>query len=152
MSPEPHREQWSRVLRWQQRVRVALTPPCAAPNDAMDLCLALFMNIYHLRDWLVATDPTLQAKVASRVHGSRALSLARDLCNGSKHMTLTSASVDARFLTAMEYVPQPVSGQPGPTYRLVMLTDGEKVEMATLAEQCIESWRSFMIAHGLHVP
>jgi hypothetical protein len=67
-------------------------------------------------------------------------------------MTLTSASVDARFLTAMEYVPQPLSGPPGPNYRLMMLTDDERIEMATLADQCIESWRSFMTAHGLYVP
>jgi hypothetical protein len=152
MSPEPHREQWSRVLRWRERVQVALTPPCATPNDAMDLCLALFMNIYHLRDWIAATDTTLRSAISSHVHGSRPLSLARDLCNGSKHMTLTSASVDAHFLTAMEYIPQPLSGEPGPAYRLMMLTDNEKIEMAILADQCIDSWRSFMSTHGLHVP
>lgn len=152
LSPQPHREQWSRVLRWRERMRAAMTPPCADPNEAMDFCLAFFMNAYHLRDWLQATDPALKPAIASYVHGSRALSLARDLCNGSKHMALKSASVDAHFLTAMEYVPQPLSGEHGPNYRLTMLTDTDRMEMGTLADQCIESWRSFMTAHGLPIP
>jgi hypothetical protein len=34
----------------------------------------------------------------------------------------------------------------------MMLTDGEKVEMASLADQCTAVWRSFMAAHSLHSP
>lgn len=152
MSPEPHREQWARVLRWRERVRVALSPPCADPNDAMDLCLALFMNVYHLRDWLKATDADLGGAVDEHIRRSRPLSLARDLCNGSKHLRLTDASIDARFLTAMEYEPAPLTGEAGPSYRLMMLTNEDRMEMGELADQCIESWRSFMHAHGLHIP
>jgi hypothetical protein len=152
LSPAPHREQWSRVLRWRERVRVALSPPCANPDDAMDMCLALFMNLYHLRDWIKSTDATLDRAINAHVRSSRPLSLARDLCNGSKHMSLTSASVDARFLTAMEYLPPPLSGEDGPSYRLMMLTTTERIEMGELADLCIESWRSFMAAHNLHSP
>ena len=46
----------------------------------------------------------------------------------------------------------PLSGEPGPTCRLMMLTDGEKIDLGTLADQCVESWRSLMTMHDLHVP
>lgn len=130
-----------------------MTPPNAGPNEAMDLCLALFVNVYHLRNWILGTDPTLRSAVDKYVQESQALGLARDLCNGAKHLTLTRASVDARFLTAVEYVPPPLKGpNTGPTYRLLMLTDRGKVDMASLADTCIESWRVFMAAHGLWMP
>jgi len=118
----------------------------------MDFCLALFMNIYHLRDWIQGTQPELGPLLATHVHESWDLRLARDLCNGSKHLNLTHASVDPRFLTAMEYQPPSLSGAPTPPYRLLMLTDSEKVELPALADRCINSWRAFMTAHGLHVP
>jgi hypothetical protein len=118
----------------------------------MDFCLALFMNLYHLRDWIQATKPELQPLIATYVRESRDLRLARDLCNGSKHLSLNRASVDPRFLTAMEYQPPSLSGEPTPSYRLLMLTDSEKVELPALADRCIDSWRAFMTAHGLHVP
>lgn len=149
-SPQPHREQWARVLRWHERLRIIMREPQADPNDAMDVCLALFVNLHHLGEWITGTDPSLKPAVRSHVHGTPALQLARDLCNGSKHLTLTSASVDPRFLTAMEYVPPPLAGEPdGPGYRLMMLTDEARIDMLTLAGEAIESWRRFLDAHGL---
>jgi hypothetical protein len=144
VNPEPHLEQWRRVLRWRERLRGKRAQLNADPNDEMDVCLALFLNLYHLRDWILAADPTLDAALAEYVHTNRALCLAHDLCNGSKHMRLTSPKVDSEYLTAMEYDPQSEIA-----YRLVLLADGQKFELLALADECIELWRRFLEGRGM---
>lgn len=78
-------EQWHRVERWKVRCD-------ESPN--LDFYEAFFINSYHLKDWL-----TQWLKINNR-HGliklinkdfkyKDELKCLKDLCNGSKHFTLT---------------------------------------------------------------
>jgi hypothetical protein len=107
--------------------------------------LALFFRLYHVGDWIKATDPTLASAVTEHVRRNHALRLARDLANGSKHLTLTSPYVDPHILTAREYAPAPLH----PGYRLVMLAGGENIDMLDLADRCVAAWREFLREHAL---
>jgi hypothetical protein len=149
LADRPYLEQWARMLRWRRRLGQLMRQRMAEPNDAMDFALALFITLYHVGDWLKATDPKLRSAVNEHVRRNRPLRLARDLANGSKHLTLTCASVDPHFLTAREYAPARLGETPHPGYRLVMLADGENIDMLDLADRCVAVWREFLREHTL---
>ena len=147
LQEKPYLEQWERIYRWHGRLCSAFSKVDTDADDAMDVCLALFMNIYHLRDWIMAYQSSLKPHLNSLFDANRCLQLARDLCNGSKHLQLNPSrvSVDANFLTCREYVPPPISGkQIGPHYKLLMLADGDKTDLFEMAHECIQSWGRFM--------
>lgn len=149
LAERPYIEQWARVLRWRERLRELMRQRMADPNEAMDFALALFITLYHVGDWIKATDPTLERAVTEHVRRNHALRLARDLANGSKHLTLTTPSVDPHILTAREYAPAPLDRTPHPGYRLVMLAGGENIDMLDLADRCVAAWREFLREHAL---
>jgi hypothetical protein len=109
----------------------------------MDVCLAFFTNLYSVRDWLTKSDASLTQPIADLFHQNQCLQLSRDIANGSKHLTLSRASVDGHYLTAREYVP-PLVGGGEPSYALVILADGEKFDALALAKECVGAWQTFL--------
>jgi hypothetical protein len=144
--PHPCQEQWERILRWQERLHHA----GGSPDEAVDIALALFVCIHHMREWVLATDAALRPSLNRLFRESRELQLVRDLANGSKHHTLTDPSVDADHFTALEYIPPPRPFN-APTHRLVLCADGKKRDLLPLASQAVEVWGVFLRREGLLV-
>lgn len=131
--PAAHLIQWERVLRWRQRTVAAL----ARDTEPIDFLLVLFTNIFQMRDWMAASMPTWHADVAN-LFTSAELALARDLANGSKHMVVTSPSIDASAGVAREYAGQ------GEIKHVVPRPGGQNTEALPLADACIAQIADFL--------
>lgn len=128
--------QYERMLRWHERLVTAFN---AGSPDIEDFSYAFFQNCYHLRDWMRHSGGASPQDLDALFSGSLELQLCRDLCNGTKHLKLTSASVDAMFSTAREYSP------PAPTgWRPIVLADTTKHDLLGLASKCVDAWRTFI--------
>jgi len=97
--PRPYRIQWERVLRWRKRTGAAI----AVDDCPLDFLLVLFTNVLHMHDWLATSKPELKNDVSALFSNSPNLGVARDLANGSKHMVLSSYSIDGAATVAREY-------------------------------------------------
>lgn len=130
----PYLIQWERLLRWRERVNGSMT----TRHDSLDFLLVLFANIFQMRDWIKASRPDLRADVGALFRDSENLGLARDLTNGSKHMTLTSYSVEGAASVAREHAGA------GQVRYIVPRAGGRNVEALPLADACIAEIREFM--------
>lgn len=136
----PVREQWERTLRWAARF--------AEPNaDEVDFGLVLLQNCFALRDWLIASGRVPTNDVAT-LFSSPALQLCRDIANGSKHLELHSAGVDADHFLAREYVPGPVGGGEA-SARSVIVADWVVIDLRDLCARCLAEVRAFLEDRGL---
>jgi hypothetical protein len=59
----------------------------AAARDAL---VHFFEDAYHFKDWLKNDQPQASARIERDVKDDPALRLCADLCNGVKHLTLTT--------------------------------------------------------------
>jgi len=129
--------QLARVQRWHWRLVEA---DVSGSADLEDFAFAFFENCYHLREWIENTSATSTADLDSLFARSRVLRLCRDLCNGTKHLTITRASVDAGFSIGREYDPSRPS-----EYRLFIIAD-DKYDLMELAHECLRQWEEFLKA------
>lgn len=96
--------QWYRVIRWYERVSDLRQKQLIGLDlNDIDLVIAFFQNLYHLRDWLTAARPDLATDVDSFYRNTFEMAACRDICNGYKHKTLARPSVDAGFNLYREY-------------------------------------------------
>jgi len=128
------RGQLQRVHRWHERVIKAANE---GSPDLADFTFALFQNCYHLREWFQKTSKANPRALDTIFRESRELQVCRDICNGTKHLTLKSASVDAEFSICWEYDPAEPS-----KCRLVIIA-GEKYDLLDLASRCVATLDHF---------
>lgn len=134
----PYLIQWERTLRWRQRVAATGDGP-----DTFDFLFALFMSIFHMRDWIAASRRDLEKNVATLFSSSANLSLARDVANSVKHMETTQYRVDGAATVAREYAG---SGQ----HRYVLpRPGGGNLECLALADKCIAEIQDFLQTNDL---
>jgi hypothetical protein len=105
--------------------------------DLADYAFALFQNCYHLREWFQKTAKANPEALDSVYKRSRELQVCRDICNGTKHLTLRDASVDAEFSICREYDPSHPA-----KCRLVIIA-GEKYDLLDLASRCVATLDDF---------
>jgi hypothetical protein len=127
------RNQWERVNRWHGRLKQPV------PDiDRLDTYLAFFINCYALRDWLIQSGAASKTDLDAHISKSDCMKACRDLCNRSKHFSLSDPSFDDQFSLVREY-----RGKGEPTAWLV-LSRGTRTELYTLAGQCLEFWDRFI--------
>ena len=94
-----------------------------------DFVLAFFTVCYHLRDWLLRDAPSVQTDLDQLFAKSKPIRLSADIANIANHFDLTRAPRAERQLSfAREYVPGGM-GWFGRDGRLVVLSDGEKIDV-----------------------
>lgn len=139
------RGQYERLRRWKRRLSEI------EPNELeelFDFILAFFTACYHLRDWLLRDVPSVQADLDQLFAKSQPLRLSADIANISKHFHLTRPPRSRHQLSlAREYVPGG-AGWFGRDGRLVVLSDGEKVDVLDLATEAEQAWTAFLREHG----
>jgi len=132
--------QLNRVHRWHQRL---VSSAITGSSDLEDFAFTFFQNCYYLRDWVEKTSNTDGADLDILFSQSRELQLCRDLCNGTKHLTISKPSIDANFSIAREYDPSCEH-----KYRLVVIAD-DKYDLLELADKCRREWESFLSEHAI---
>jgi hypothetical protein len=139
--PRAYLIQWERTLRWRRRSADAVAHD--DPQEAFDFLFALFTNILHVRDWIVAARRDLEEDVLAFYRGSPQLALIRDIANGSKHMTLTAYSVDGAATVARAYAGN------GRSRFVILRPGGRNVDAIQLADAAILEIRDLMQTKGL---
>lgn len=137
--------QYNRMLRWFDKFKK--TNPANFENpqidDQHDMVYACFQNIFYMKDWLHFDAAISKEDLNEFVNRNLELQICRDICNGTKHLDLTNASVDDDFTIIREYNHfYKVLEQD--EYHLIILTGGHKFELKDLAWKCINLWNEFI--------
>lgn len=133
------------ILRWRSQFhRVGLAPDEAISDiEKLDFFLAFFMNCYALRDWFIQSRAVPKSEMDRLVFADGSMRLCRDICNRSKHLSLTrDPSVDAHYQIAREY------DHYDKTARWFILAAGTKRDLFDLASGCMDFWRLFLREHA----
>jgi hypothetical protein len=148
------RTHFARTQRWHARLQ-KVRAECGRVGirqDLEDYIYAFFQSCFHLREWLAKSGAVSKSELERLFASHPELQLCRDICNGTKHMTIDSPSVDADFYTFREYdyfhVPSPSDG-PHSMERFMVRAAGQKQDTFELADRCMEIWRKFLDRHGL---
>lgn len=113
---------------------------------AEDYLYAFFQNCWHLCEWVQKSKIVAGPKIKHLFDSHEELRLCRDICNGTKHMTITRPSVDSQFTTFREYdwlQPSMAEG-PNSNQKLMVRAAGQKHDMFVLADQCMKIWDDFL--------
>jgi hypothetical protein len=103
-----------------------------------DFLYAFFQNCHHLRHWLNAEGKVSGAEVDRFVAAHPELRLCRDICNGTKHLTISRPSLDAALAIGREYVPAHWPGtRPHVNETWFVIAGGEKYDLFELADRCV---------------
>src|ERR1041384_6786560 len=91
--------QFERMTRWAKRVETisAERQQKGDLHSQQDYIYAFFQNCYHLRDWLLKSRVVAKTDLDDLFRQHVELQICRDVCNGTKHMEIDRASVDAHF-------------------------------------------------------
>jgi hypothetical protein len=148
-SSSKYLEQFNRVKRWYQEF--ALTDQGRLhdrPSDFyQDQVYAFFQNCHHLKDW-IKNDGSVRVaadKVEEFISNNEELRLCADICNGTKHLRLTSprSGQDPRF--GQRKFKVQVGGPPttiSAKYTIDTLVGA--VDAFELATKCLQAWENFI--------
>lgn len=124
------------LVKW---IKAGIEPP-----ELLDAVYTFFQHCYHLKDW-VKNDPSSphRATVENFVSQSSHLSICADICNGSKHLTLTSRR--SRAEPHVQGVGQVRVSQQVVTVQSVVIDHaGAKLNAFDLAQSCMSEWQLFL--------
>ena len=151
-SSSKYLEQFDRVKRWYQRfVTIDRGKQHDFPSDYyQDEVYAFFLNCYHLKDW-IRNDKSVgaaAAKVEEFINNNRELSLCADICNGIKHLRLTStrSGQDPRW-GLRKFNVQLGGPQTTISVKYSIDTSSGVVDAFELATKCVQAWEEFIASN-----
>jgi len=145
-------EQFERVKRWYERFRsIDQGRQHNLPSEYyQDEVYAFFLNCYHLKDW-IKNDGSVGAAAAKAeefINNSKELSLCADICNGLKHLKLTSTRSyqEPRFGKRKFHL---VLGGPETTIAVKYSIDTSNgpIDAFELATKCLRAWKNFIASN-----
>lgn len=153
-------QQYWRMQRSYTRLRgyaEGLTA-CTDSDEAIDALFHFFQDAYHLKDWIKNFQPEVGGAVErlfDKAVGVEPMSMCADLCNGTKHFTLSRPRSGAIFDShSIAVRPAPASSglPPQPalhTWTVQFDGDGapETVDALTLARDCVAAWDAWLASH-----
>jgi hypothetical protein len=149
------REQYGRILRLRYQWG---TRTCWPEEGVFDHFYAFAKACYHLVDWLEndKSQPIRRAQANRHVATSPALTLCRDICNGTKHGVLETKDVQTERrtrviggYTELDANREVIRERLVHEQRLFVHFDGDSIPAATFAIRCIEEWNRLLAAEGL---
>jgi len=138
-----YKAQLSRVRRWYRRLSSA-----TVRDDIEDYLYAFFQNCYYLLEWLLSTKIVPQIDIESLFTDNVEMRLCQDICNATKHLSLSKPKMPREFSLAREYVGS-TGGWFGNEAVLVVLSQGKKYDAMELAHRCLSLWEGFFRKYGL---
>lgn len=143
--PHAYLQQLLRAYRFRNRYAAQINGRSVLPdtsfNDLEDFLWAAFQNLWHVKDWL-RNDPSIDGDVAqlavADAENTRALLIAADMANGTKHYVLTSDRVGARDAAI-----QLVTNRDGSVscHHEIQLTDGTRMRALKALDEGFAAWR-----------
>lgn len=150
--------QLARVARWHERVQSlgARDDLSITPITAFDYLYAFFQNCYHLRDWLKNSGTLSESDLQSFMTDNEAMAVCRDIANGTKHLRITTPSIDANPAFGREYHPAGWPGKrPGTSESYFVLLEDRttkaesRFDLQDLAARCLAEWEHLLRSRGL---
>ena len=129
------RGQLERTQRWHHRLIQAAS---TGSSDLADFSYAFFQNCYYVREWIEKTTPASKPALDAFFKQTPELRVCRDICNGTKHLTISNASVDSDFSICWEYDPSE------PLRARLCIIAGEKYDFLELAMTCLKRLELFV--------
>jgi hypothetical protein len=129
------RSQYNRMERWYGRLR-EYGDDDSFQHD-LDMYLTFFLNCYALRDWFSKSDVISENDMDALIQSNESMGLCRDICNRSKHLTLTRRpSVEANFSIVREFTPK--------GNRLIVIYLDKRRDLMEVATACARFWDDFL--------
>lgn len=146
-------QQLARAYRFRDRY-ARLIPgrpfiPDESFNELHDFLLAAFQNCWHVKDWLRNDDTVAPEKMRAAVkdaESSRALMVAADMANGSKHLLLKSERVGAQESTVELF---PELGGTVTVHHFLTLADGTRLRALQALDEALAAWAEILQRHNL---
>ena len=141
--------QYGRMFRFYKR-----TMDSVDDLDRLDFALTFFQNCYHLKDWIPVMERIGKSdwnkKWEQFVSSNIEIKICRDICNGTKHLSITAPSIDKDFAIFREYNPfHRVLGTRSTEFTIY--ADGQKYSLPDLMFGCIKAWDYFIATELLTV-
>jgi len=156
----------AKAKRDGQALTAALT---AYDEPAMrDALFDFAVSAYHIVDWVKAYRPELEAQVFALLDNCEAIAACRDLCNASKHVTLTldrggylhfppvvdAVTISAAASTSLgELKKEHVVGRTSEAFASVgwklkiQLKSGRRISAEHLVAEAVDAWEKFFADH-----
>jgi len=146
---QKHLEQFERTKRWHNRLRetISKTEHDREADYYEDLVYAFFQNCFHLKDWMLNSGDIIDPKdVNDFIESHDEMKICRDLCNISKHLSISKPSIDPNTkIASRQHKLSPGSG----TAAIAVITyevnvNGKVYSIYELATRCLELWEQFL--------
>lgn len=149
MDTRKYEEQFNRVKRWYQRfAEIDRGRVHDRSSDYyQDEVFAFFTSCYHLKDW-IKNDGNVDIaaeKVEDFVSNTKEISLCADICNGIKHLRLTSSRSGQNPQFGRKKFHVKLGGQQT-TIRIKYTIDTASgpLDAFKLATKCLKAWQKFI--------
>jgi hypothetical protein len=110
---------------------------------------AFFLNCYHLKDW-IKHDGTVpvsrQQQVEALINSSRGLKLCADICNGLKHLRLTTSRSGENPVFGRKQFAVTLGTEPTTiSLKYEVDTDSGPTDAFEIATECVQAWDRFVV-------
>jgi len=147
-------EQYERMGRWYARLEMEYCrfKDIDKKAELEDLFYSFFQNCYHVRDWLINSKVVTEKEYEREKKNIQpglvdAMRICRDLCNGSKHLTIKSPSIDQNLTLSHIRIQQPDS--PLKFIYLVEIQGKDPQQAIDIATLCTLFWKEFFESRTL---
>jgi hypothetical protein len=141
------RSQLDAVRRWAKRCEACYFDGRCVSDDFEDFYFAFMVSCFHLRDFAVQTGGIRKKEIDGLIQASESMRLCRDICNRTKHHTLTHrVAIDAQWSIGREY-PRAAHGASGVSHFLI--AGGEKRNPLQVMRDCLGFWDNLVSRGGL---
>lgn len=157
-------DQYERMLRSRKRLADYASGKVenAGSDEVRDMLFHFFQDAYHLKDWL-KNDPgqtkvnnaAIEAATDAGRGGLIELALTGDLCNGIKHLRLTSARTGDLATTVTSQSVNIHAGTVGGStpgwveHHWTIESDGKQYDAGRLADDICAAWEAWLRGAGL---
>ena len=145
-------DQFARIKRWHKRLEeIYLGREHDRESDYyQDVVYAFFQNCFHLKDWLIKSGAISEKDINIFIKSNTDMGICRDLCNGSKHLTITKPSIDSKTaVNKREYFMTVGNGPIIIKVHYWIHAGKYLIDAFDLATNCIIQWEILLKKHGL---
>lgn len=149
-----YKEQYERIVRWYKRFE-KLNQGILHDKDSnnyIDDIYAFFINCYHLKDWIKNDNSIIVdiSDIENFINNSTALSICADVCNGLKHLKITSPRIDPNTTFGKKHVKMELGTQPTIiALKIEIIVDENNYDAFDLAADCIKEWENYLKSKSL---
>lgn len=146
-------EQFLRVKRWLKRFKQAHKEKAYKQNDpeyGKDILYAFFQNCFHLKDWIINSSNLPRDDINRFINSDTDMKICRDLCNASKHLTISRSSIDPNISVSKNKGKFSINKKSEKIIHYwIKVKRYPLIDALRLAEACVVKWEAFLKRHSL---